>query len=367
MHAPPASLPYFLAFAKIRGIGPVRLRKLIAYFGSLENAWNAGAFELIRAGLDDKSVGRLHQAQRALDPQREFDLQQRSGILALCWDDPAYPSLLKRVSDPPPVLFVRGDLLPTDAMAIAIVGTRKATSYGRDVAECVAAELARAGVTVVSGLARGIDGYAHHAALAAGGRSIAVLACGVDTIYPPMHAKLGARIAEAGAIVSDYPIGAPPEPANFPPRNRIISGLSLGTVVVEADVKSGSLITAGFAAEQGRDVFAVPGNIFNPSSRGTNLLIQQGAMPVVSAESVLQQLNLQALPSRGELLEALDLSADERAVLSVLSHDPTPIDHLVRTLCKPADAMMALLAILELRGIVRQSGGQGYVLRLNTR
>ncbi len=275
--------------------------------------------------------------------------------------------MLKHVADPPPVLFVRGALLPGDALAIAIVGTRQATRYGRDVAECLAGEPARSGVTIVSGLARGVDGYAHHAALAAGGRTVAVLACGVDKIYPAQHARLGERIAENGAIVSDYPIGAPPEPANFPPRNRIISGLSLGTIVVEADVKSGSLITAGFAAEQGRDVFAVPGNIFNPSSRGTNLLIQQGAMPVTGTESVLQQLNLQTLPTQGELLEAVELSDDERRVLAQLSHDATPADQLIRALEMTAENAMTLLAVLELRGIVRQTPGQGFVLSLPRR
>jgi DNA processing protein len=358
------SLSYFLCFSRAQGIGPMRLRKLIDHFGTLAAAWAAEPFDLARAGLDSKSIGRVLTLRRETSPERELDRLSGSGVQALCWDDADYPALLKRIADPPPVIYVRGELLPSDALAVAIVGTRKATPYGRDVAEALAGDLARSGITIVSGLARGIDAYAHQAALDAGGRTIAVIACGVDRVYPPQHRLLAERVAAAGAIISDYPPGTAPEPANFPPRNRIISGLSLGTIVVEADVKSGSLITTGFAAEQGRDVFAVPGNIFSPSSRGANQLLAQGAAPVVSAQSVLEQLNLQGVDAmpRDVLLADPGLSEVERRIVAELSHEPVPVDAVVRALNLAPDAAMSMLAMLELRGVVRQSGGNGYVL-----
>ncbi len=356
------SLPFYLAFARVRGIGPARLRKLIAVFGSLERAWQADAYALAGAGLDRSLVERLSAARRAMSPQVELERVQASGQNALCWEDASYPALLKSIADPPPVLFVRGTLTPEDAIAIAIVGTRKATPYGRDVARQLAGDLARSGVTIVSGLARGIDAYAHQAALDAGGRSIAVIACGVDRVYPPEHHGLAKRLAERGAVVSDYPPGTAAEPGNFPPRNRIISGLTLGTIVVEAGERSGALITAQFAAEQGRDVFAVPGNIFNASSLGANRLLQQGAIPVTDAQSVLRQLNINAVSEQIGLAESLPATDDERAVLAQLTHEPTSVDELIRTLGKSPHEVNAILAMLELRGVVRMAGQAGYAL-----
>ena len=206
----------------------------------------------------------------------------------LTWEEDAYPRRLKEIDQPPPVLYLRGDLLPADEWAVAIVGTRRITAYGRQVTEEVATTLARSGVTVVSGLARGVDSVAHKAALDAGGRTIAVLGSGVDVIYPSEHRSLAERMIASGAILSDYPVGTAPDGVNFPPRNRIISGLSLAVIVVEAGQKSGALITAEFAAEQGRDVFAVPGNINAPQSAGCNALIQQGARPLLQARDVLE-------------------------------------------------------------------------------
>jgi DNA processing protein len=366
MSAP--TLPWFLVFARIRGVGPVRLRKLTKFFGSLETAWRADAFDLVRAGMDEKSVGAIMVAQRDLDPERELAGVRAAGLQALCWDDDEYPALLRHLHDPPPVLFVRGALGLADCAAVAIVGTRKATSYGRDVATMLAGDLARRGVTVVSGLARGIDAIAHEAALAAGGRTVAVLGCGAEQVYPPQHADLAARIAANGAIVSDYPVGAPPEPANFPPRNRIISGLSLGTAVIEADVRSGALITAEFAVEQGRDVFAVPGNIFSPTSRGTNRLLANGAIPFLDTTSMLEHLNLQHSGARHTSDPEAPVVIDEpigsaaQSLLLRMTHEPTPIDDLVREMGLPADQVSALLVLLELRGAVRQSGINRYAL-----
>ncbi|MCX6019910.1 MAG: DNA-processing protein DprA [Chloroflexi bacterium] len=361
------SLPYFLVFARIRGVGPVRLRKLIAHFGSLEAAWRAEPFDVVRAGMDEKSVGAIAAAQRSLDPQREMEQVTAAGLRAFCWDDAEYPALLRHLNDPPPVLFVRGALTESDRVAVAIVGTRKATAYGREVAAMLSGELARRGVTVVSGLARGIDVVAHEAALAAGGRTVAVLACGAEQVYPPQHAGLAKRIEAAGAVVSDYPVGAPPEPANFPPRNRIISGLSLGTVVIEADVRSGALITAEFAAEQGRDVFAVPGNIFSTASRGTNRLLASGAVPLLDVDALLEHLNLRSSGARDDASRSLPIvdgpfSAAERDLLLRMTHEPASVDELVRQLSVPAEQVIGLLVMLELRGAVRQAGLNRYAL-----
>ncbi|RMG65018.1 MAG: DNA-protecting protein DprA [Chloroflexi bacterium] len=357
-----AELPYYLAFARVKGIGAVRIRKLKAHFGSLQAAWFAGEFDLAASGLDVRAITALAQARRHVVPEQEVERLAGAGATALTWEDAGYPKLLRAVADPPPVLFVKGALAEADAWAVSIVGTRRPTVYGREVAEMLAGELARNSITIVSGMARGIDAVAHAAALKAGGRTLAVLGCGVDVVYPPEHRKLAQQIAENGALISDYPLGTPPDALNFPPRNRIISGLSLGVVVVEADEHSGALITAEFAADQGRDVFAVPGNIFNRTSRGTNRLIQQGAHIALDAQSILEELNLNMVADRVEVGAAMPESDVERAIVARLSHEPTSVDELVRSLAMPAADVTATLALMELKGLVRQATGTSYVL-----
>jgi DNA processing protein len=242
-----------------------------------------------------------------------------------------------------------------------MVGTRKATTYGKEVARRLAGELARNGVTVVSGLARGIDGVSHRAALDAGGRTIAVLGCGIDRIYPPEHRKLAAAIVEQGAVVSDYPLGTPPEGKNFPPRNRIISGLSRGVVVVEAGKRSGALITSDFAADQGREVFAVPGNILSPASKGCNRLLQEGAHVVVEARDVLEILKLDHLTEKQVARVALPENAIEATLLAALTHEPMHVDALARSVDLPVETVSSTLIMMELKGLVRQVGGTQYV------
>jgi len=357
-----ADFPYYLAFARVRGIGAVRLRKLKAHFGSLQVAWSANEFDLAAAGLDLRTIGALIQGRKSISPSAEVERLTKAGAHALTWDDPAYPRLLREVPDPPPVLFVKGSLSEDDNWAVSIVGTRQATVYGREVTEMLASELVRHRITIVSGLARGIDAYAHQAALKAGGRTLAVLGCGVDVTYPPEHRKLAHQIAEQGALVSDYPLGTPPDAANFPPRNRIISGLSLGVVIVEADEQSGAMITAEFAVDQGRDVFAVPGNIFNRTSRGTNRLIQKGAHIVVDTQSILEELNLNMVTEQREAQIAAPESDLERTILKLLSHEPTQVNELVRALDLPTAEVTATLALMELKGLIRQATGTSYVL-----
>ncbi|NIO68955.1 MAG: DNA-protecting protein DprA, partial [Anaerolineae bacterium] len=224
-----------------------------------------------------RSIDSLLETRNKISLDDEMEKIERAGAQVLTWQDDAYPPQLRHIHSPPPVLYVKGELRPEDEWAVAVVGTRRATVYGKEATRTLASDLARNGVTIVSGLARGIDAQAHRAALEAGGRTIAVFGSGIDIIYPPEHKKLAQAVVENGALVSEYALGTPPEGSNFPPRNRIISGLSLGVVIVEAGVRSGALITADYAGEQGRDVFAVPGNIFHRGSQGTNKLIQQGA------------------------------------------------------------------------------------------
>jgi DNA processing protein len=245
---------------------------------------------------------------------------------------------------------------------VAIVGTRRATAYGRQAAEMLAGDLARNGVTVVSGLARGIDAAAHWAALNAGGRTIGVLACGIDQVYPAEHARLAAQIVERGALLTETPVGSPPEAGNFPARNRIISGLALAVIVVEAGDHSGALITADRALEQGRDVFAVPGGIFSRTSIGANRLIQEGATLVSGAEDVLEALNLRMVTQQAEAQSAISADPIEAAMLQSISSDPTHIDEIVRRMDMPVSQVSSVLAMLELKGLVRQVGGMNYVL-----
>ncbi|MBL8998951.1 MAG: DNA-protecting protein DprA, partial [Gemmatimonadetes bacterium] len=262
----------------VTGIGPTRLRRLLAYFGGdVERAWRAPTAGLAAAGLEPRLIDRLVAARAELDLSAVLRQVADCGARLVTWDDPDYPPALLKIDWPPPVLFVRGDLSADDERAVAIVGTRRPSLYGRDVAARFARELAGRGLTVVSGLARGIDAVAHRAALEAGGRTLAVLGCGIDSIYPAEHRDLAGAITASGAVLSDYAPTVPPDAANFPPRNRIISGLSLGVIVVEAAEESGALITTRFANDQGREVFAVPGQIFTKGSRGPHRLIQQGA------------------------------------------------------------------------------------------
>jgi DNA processing protein len=258
-------------------------------------------------------------------------------------------------------LYVRGELKAVDEFAVAIVGTRQATTYGKEVARQLATGLAHSQVTIVSGLARGIDLIAHEAALTAGGRTIAVLGCGVDIIYPPEGRRISTQLIANGALISDLPLGTAPEPTNFPPRNRIISGLSLGVIVIEAGDESGALITADFALEQGREVFAVPGNIYSKSSRGTNRLIQTGAKLVTCVEDVLDELNLKLVTQQAQVREEIPADDTERAVLNALSHEPIHIDELSRTLTMPIPILSATLTVMELKGMARQVGGMSYI------
>jgi DNA processing protein len=352
---------YWLGFSLIPGVGPVRVRRLLDHFGDLEAAWSATSAELARAGLDARAIESLVSRRGQIDLEAERAKLDARGVALVTLEDPAYPERLRQIYGPPIVLYVRGEIQPTDDLAIAIVGTRRASPYGRQAAERIGAELAAGGATVVSGLARGIDTCAHRAALDAGGRTIAVLGCGVDITYPAENSRLAAEIVERGALVTEYPLGTPPDAANFPARNRIISGLTRGTLVVEAGETSGALITARFAAEQGREVFATPGSIFAPQSRGTNRLIQEGAKLVTSGREILDELQLEAVGRQLELRDLLPADEIERVVLLLLGPEPRHIDDITRASDLSPAQVGATLTMLEIKGLARHVGGMSYV------
>ncbi len=358
----PSQLKYWVAFGRIARIGRVRIDLLERHFGALEAAWEASAGELRAAGLDGGAINAFLAQRPKISPDAEMEALARHGVKALTWHDDAYPAKLREIEDRPPVLYVRGQLTPADEWAVAVVGTRRATVYGRQAAEEFAVGLARNRVTVVSGLARGIDSIAHRAALKAGGRTIAVLACGLDLVYPPEHLRLAQEIMENGALISYYPLGTQPRSEYFPRRNRIMSGISLGVLVVEGDVGSGALITARVALDQNREVFAVPGSVYSPGCRGTNKLIQEGeAKLVMNLQDILEELNLTMVPVQMEMREAVPADETERILLRYLTNQPTHIDEVRRESGLPITTVSSVLAMLELKGMVRQVGGMNYV------
>ena len=345
----------------VKGVGAVRMRQLLDFFGSAEVAWNAPAEGLKSARLPSKVVENFILLRDKIDLERVMATLQTREISVLTIEDADYPRRLKEINQPPPVLYIKGSVNVEDEWAVAVVGTRRVTPYGRQVAMELALFLAQNGITVVSGLARGVDAIAHQTALKAAGRTIAVLGSGVDVIYPPEHSRLAGEISKHGALVSDYAMGTKPDGINFPPRNRIISGLSLATIVVEAGETSGALITAEFAVEQGKEVFAVPGSILTPQSTGTNRLIEQGARPLLKMNEILEVLNLEKIPEKQNSRKQFPLDPIEAKLLSALSQEPTHVDEVSRQAGLPISEVSAMLTMLELKGMVSQVGGMNYV------
>jgi DNA processing protein len=300
-------LPYWLALNRVKGIGPARFRLLLDAFGSAAEVWSGSPSGWQAAGLDARTTAALERQRPTIVPEAELERLIRLRVRALRFIDPGYPKLLSEIPLPPAVLYVRGEMMAEDEWALAVVGTRRASAYGRQMTEQLVSALAAQRITIISGLARGIDTHAHVAALNAGGRTIAVLGCGPDLVYPPENVKLAARMIENGAVVTEFAPGVQPEASNFPARNRLISGLSLGVLVTEAPEDSGALITTRFAAEQGRDVFAVPGNATSRGSVGCNRLIQDGAKLVLEPLDITTELNLHLVPQQRKL-QALDSS-----------------------------------------------------------
>ena len=355
-------LAYWVALHRVGRLGAARFALLEAAFESMEAAWRADREELVAAGLDERTAEEIVRRRPDIDPAAECERLHEADVRALHRPHPAYPARLREIDDAPPVVYVKGSWEQQDDWSVSVVGTRRATAYGRQAADELARDLAAHGVTVVSGLARGVDTIAHRAALDAGGRTVAVLANGLDTIYPPENRGLAAEVAANGALITDYPLGTKPRAEFFPRRNRIMSGLALGTLVVEGDVKSGAMITARFAGEQNREVFAVPGSIFSPQSRGPLSLLRDGATPVRGVEDVLEALNLTMIGAQMDFGRAAPAATPaEQSLMDALTREPRHIDEVVRAAGLTAAEVSATLALLELKGLVRDVGGMHYV------
>lgn len=356
-----AERAHWIALLRVSGLGPVKFGRLLEAFGSAGAAWQAASGELRAAGLDARTTEALVTFRGGHDPLPGFARLRQQGIEAVTLLDSQYPPLLREIYAPPPVIFLRGKVLPDDQLALAVVGTRGATSYGRMVTERFVAGLVEHGVTIVSGLALGIDAVAHRATLQHGGRTIAVLGSGVDTIYPSNHRGLAESILANGALLSEYAPGTKPERDNFPARNRLIAGMTRGTLIVEAGEVSGALITARMALEQNREVFAVPGNVTSPASAGTNALIRAGEAKLVArVEDILEELNPDLVVEQLRLVDLLPDNEMEAVLLRALSAEPLHVDDLSRATALPVATVSSTLTMLELKGSVTHAGGMVY-------
>ncbi|MCD6232716.1 DNA-processing protein DprA [Candidatus Aerophobetes bacterium] len=354
----------WILLSKIPYLGPKRCRELVEYFGSPREVLSAPFDKLSKIPGIGKEIAKLIISEaRKINVEEDLNLLRKFDVQVITFQDKQYPSNLQNIFDPPFLLYVRGELREEDKDALAIVGTRRATIYGKLTAQRLAREVAKEGITIVSGMARGIDTAAHWGALEAEGRTIAVMGCGVDRVYPPENKELMNKIIERGAVISEFPLRSLPEASHFPQRNRIISGLSRGVLVVEAPLKSGALITAEFALEQGREVFAVPGNINSPKSQGTNRLIREGAKLVEKTEDIFEELNFSPILSNIEVIKNKEslLSPEEKRVLALIKEKPLHIDSLVEKSGFPASKVAAILMKLQIKGFIREFPGKVFV------
>lgn len=357
----------WLALARVRGLGRASFKKLAEHFDDPRRALGASHEDLARVqGLDQEAILGLAGFSEWEEARKELARVAGAGARIVPYGGPEYPVRLRTVADPPPLLYIRGELRPEDSKAVAIVGSRSASDYGMRITKELSRGLAALGFTVVSGMARGIDGMAHEAALEAGGRTVAVLGSGIDVVYPPEHEELYQRICGAGAVLSELPMGTPPFSFNFPGRNRLISGLALGVVVVEATEKSGSLITAGLALEQGREVFAVPGEAGASRSRGTHRLIRQGAKLVERVEDIIEEIAPQLLERAGAegvkmpLALPSDLETEAKTIFGLIAERALQIDEVIEASRLPAGKVSQILLDLEIRGLLRQLPGKRF-------
>lgn len=354
---------FWVALARHEKIGSRTIMKLFKNFKVLARVWESKEDKLALAGLDAAQIKAVLEVVSKVDPDSEMARLEKHKIKVLVYPEENYPKMLKEIPDPPALIFIRGQLDPHDEIALAVVGSRKATSYGERVIEELVGPLAQSGLTIVSGLALGIDALAHRATLDAHGRTIAVLGCGLDQVYPTSNIRLADQIlASGGAIISEFPLGRAAMKFNFPIRNRIIAGLSLGTLVIEAAIESGSLITAQAALEYNREVFAIPGPINSEMSAGPNHLIQIGAKLVTSADDILADLNLENTINAAEARQIIPDTPEERVVLEALT-EPVDFDTIVRLSGLTSSLVNSVLVMLEIKGMVKNLGGAMYVRR----
>jgi len=351
----------WILLSKISSYGFSGINNLVEKVGSPDEIISAPLEKIKHVSKIEKGTIKLIR-KKALEVSLEDDyrLIQKHNVKLIKYTDPSYPDSLKNISDPPFLIYLRGELKKEDEKAVALVGTRRATAYGKIAAKKLARELARAGLTIVSGMARGIDTCAHEGALEEGGRTIAVLGCGVDIVYPPENNSLMKEIIDHGAVISEFSLGTKPFARNFPRRNRIISGLSRGVIVVEAPLKSGALITADFALEQGKEVFAVPGIITSPYSKGTNRLLKEGAKVVEDAADVLEEIGVSFSDIK---ISSFDnqLSFEEKIVLDELTAKPSHIDELIKKTGLPVGKIADILIKLQLKGMVKELPGKFFI------
>lgn len=340
--------------------GPKQIALLLKHFRTAREAWEAPAVEVAALLGAHEQAGRLAEEKKKINPISEWDKLGAKKIKTLSLLDPRYPELLSQLTYPPPLLYYRGSVDQINSPAVAIVGSRRCTLYGREIAFLLAKELAEAGIGVISGMALGIDTAAHRGSIESRGYTVAVLGCGVDRCYPPKNYDLMEQLIAEGVVMSEFPLETKPLPFHFPRRNRIISGLSLGTIVVEATAKSGALITAGFALEQNREVFAVPGNVNSPYSRGCHSLLKEGACLVESASDVIRELNLEQT-SEVQMtlnLEKEILTEQEKKLLAAIPYQPIHIDSIVRLTKGKVPEITALLLSLEIKKLIHQTPGK---------
>jgi DNA processing protein len=350
---------YWHALNMVPGLGPRTFKLLIDHFKTAKQAWEAEPSSLYHFfQRKTNTVEQLIAWKKQFNLEESFNDLSKHNIGILTFKDDAYPSNLRNIHAFPPVLYFRGFVETLKQNSLAIVGSRKATAHGRQISEKIAFELANNGFVIVSGMARGIDSYAHWGALKAKGKTVAVLGCGLDVVYPLENKKLMNLINKNGVVISEFPPGTPPEAKNFPRRNRIISGLSKGVILVEAAEKSGSLITAELALQQGRDVFAIPGSIFNPYSKGTNFLIQQGAKLVQDTKDILEEYNI---ITRGKTEAKISLDSVQESIMKLFSTEPLSIDEIVNKTKLRPEQVLSQLSILEIKGIIKQLPGQRYI------
>jgi DNA processing protein len=363
----PNQAKYFNAFNLIDGLGPISFKKLLAYFKSLAEAWPAEINQFRQAGLDNSVIEQIKKQRPQINPDWQMERLTKEKIDLITILDKDYPKLLKEIYTPPALLYVRGKLEPSDEFSLGIVGTRKLSLYGQQITPLITADLAQAGLTIISGLAKGIDTLTHRASLEVNGRTIAVLGSGLDkqSIYPFSNQRLAEEISQSGAVISEFPLGTKPLAQHFPQRNRIISGLSLGILVIEAPEKSGALITARDALEQNRDVFAIPGSISAENSLGPNNLIKMGAKLVSQANDILQELNLTPLTESTQIdKKVIPDNQEEALILKQLSNEPIHIDKIIGQTKLSTAIINSTLTLMEMKGKVKNLGGNNYVLRL---
>lgn len=354
---------YLNALNKIAGVGPQKIKILMSYFGSGEKIWQSSLAEIIASGLSEKLAHHIISERVKINPQAEWENLIKENVKVVSFYDDNYPTLLKEIPSAPQLLYIKGDYDFNSAPAIAIVGSRKYSSYGQRVATAIAYDLSKAGITVVSGLAIGIDTFAHRGALDANGKTLAVLGSSLDdkNIGPRVNFNLSRHVIANGALISDYPLFTSATPQTFPARNRLMAGLTLGTIVIEAALESGTLITANMALDFNREVFAVPGEIFSPGSQGTNQLIKAGAKIVTNVSDILEELNIDKFEQQKTAQAYIPSSPDEEIILKIISHEPTHIDRIIKLSKINTSGVSSALIILEMNGVIKDIGGQNYI------